>query len=192
MATRMQQRRGTAADWAAQNPILAAGEIGFETDTKVIKLGDGATPWASLGTPYLTAAGGTITGALSVPAPTANAHAARKQDVDSKLSLSGGSMTGTLTLLAPTAPSHAARKSDVDSKLSLTGGTISGSLTVPAPTSSAHAARKEDVDSRLPLSGGVITGNLLVQGTLISNSEPHIFVQSGEPLGAKTNDLWGW
>ena len=37
MATRMQQRRGTAEQWTTANPILAPGEIGFETDTREIK-----------------------------------------------------------------------------------------------------------------------------------------------------------
>ena len=48
MATRMQQRRGTAAQWTAANPILAAGEIGFETDTNKFKMGNGATAWTAL------------------------------------------------------------------------------------------------------------------------------------------------
>ena len=48
MATRMQQRRGTAAQWTAANPVLAAGEIGFETDTNKFKVGNGSTAWASL------------------------------------------------------------------------------------------------------------------------------------------------
>lgn len=48
MATRMQQRRGTAAQWTAANPTLAAGEIGFETDNNRFKIGDGATAWADL------------------------------------------------------------------------------------------------------------------------------------------------
>lgn len=46
--TRIQIRRGTAAEWAAANPILAAGEEGFTTDTKVLKIGDGTTPWNTL------------------------------------------------------------------------------------------------------------------------------------------------
>lgn len=48
MATRMQQRRGTAAQWTAANPILAAGEIGFETDTSKFKMGNGSSAWAAL------------------------------------------------------------------------------------------------------------------------------------------------
>ena len=48
MATRMQQRRGTAAQWTAANPILAAGEIGFETDTNKFKMGNGSSTWTAL------------------------------------------------------------------------------------------------------------------------------------------------
>ena len=48
MATRMQQRRGTAAQWTTANPILAAGEIGFETDNNKFKIGDGVNHWDDL------------------------------------------------------------------------------------------------------------------------------------------------
>ena len=48
MATRMQQRRGTAAQWTAADPILAAGEIGYETDTNQFKIGDGVNAWSDL------------------------------------------------------------------------------------------------------------------------------------------------
>ena len=48
MATRMQQRRGTASQWTAANPVLAAGEIGFETDSGMFKVGDGTNLWSAL------------------------------------------------------------------------------------------------------------------------------------------------
>jgi len=48
MATRMQQRRGTAAQWTAANPVLAAGEIGFETDANKFKIGNGSSTWSAL------------------------------------------------------------------------------------------------------------------------------------------------
>ena len=52
MATRMQQRRGTAAQWISTNsgngPILAAGEIGYESDTNKFKIGDGTNHWLTL------------------------------------------------------------------------------------------------------------------------------------------------
>jgi hypothetical protein len=41
-------RRGTAAAWTAANPVLAAGEPGWESDTNKLKIGDGATAWNAL------------------------------------------------------------------------------------------------------------------------------------------------
>jgi len=58
MATRMQQRRGTASQWNNADPVLAAGEIGFEIDTVKFKIGDGINEWSLLdyfsATPDLT------------------------------------------------------------------------------------------------------------------------------------------
>jgi hypothetical protein len=48
MAARMQQRRGTAAQWTSANPILGSGEIGFETDTIKFKIGNGTSTWSNL------------------------------------------------------------------------------------------------------------------------------------------------
>jgi hypothetical protein len=47
--TRLQIRRGTASNWTSANPTLYAGEIGYETDTGLFKIGtDGITAWNSL------------------------------------------------------------------------------------------------------------------------------------------------
>lgn len=48
MATQIQLRRDTAANWASTNPVLGQGEPGFETDTGGFKIGDGTTNWNSL------------------------------------------------------------------------------------------------------------------------------------------------
>lgn len=48
MAVRIQLRRGTAAEWTSANPTLMVGELGYETDTGLYKVGDGSTAWASL------------------------------------------------------------------------------------------------------------------------------------------------
>lgn len=44
----IQNRRGTAAQWVAANPVLAAGELGYETDTNRFKIGNGSQNWNSL------------------------------------------------------------------------------------------------------------------------------------------------
>ena len=41
-------RRDTAANFTSANPTLALGEIAYETDTRNIKVGDGATAWTAL------------------------------------------------------------------------------------------------------------------------------------------------
>jgi len=44
----IQQQRGTAAALTATNPVIAAGQIVYETDTGKMKIGDGTTAWSSL------------------------------------------------------------------------------------------------------------------------------------------------
>jgi len=46
----LQFRRGTAAQWTADNPLLAVGEMGIESDTELFKIGDGVKRWILL--PY--------------------------------------------------------------------------------------------------------------------------------------------
>lgn len=48
MSTRIQLRRGLAADWTAANPTLAEGEIAVELDTGKYKVGNGVLDWISL------------------------------------------------------------------------------------------------------------------------------------------------
>lgn len=53
MPARIQLRRGSAAFWDSENPILRSGEPGVEThpdQPAKLKIGDGATPWREL--PY--------------------------------------------------------------------------------------------------------------------------------------------
>lgn len=68
MARKIQFRRGTAASWTSTDPTLAIGELGLETDTGKIKIGDGVTAWSAR--PYIDAA------ALAHIADTSAAHAA--------------------------------------------------------------------------------------------------------------------
>ena len=46
----IQPRRGTSDQWTSANPVLAVGEMGYETDTKKFKYGDGLSNWSDL--PY--------------------------------------------------------------------------------------------------------------------------------------------
>lgn len=44
----IQVRRGTTAQWTAANPILAAGEPGYDIDLEVFKIGNGTDHWLTL------------------------------------------------------------------------------------------------------------------------------------------------
>jgi len=48
MAIRIQLRRDTAANWVSSNPVLRQGEIGIETDTLLMKLGNGTSTWTQI------------------------------------------------------------------------------------------------------------------------------------------------
>jgi hypothetical protein len=100
VVTQIQVRRGTASQWTSTNPVLAAGEQGFETDTLKLKIGNGSSAWNSLA--YVaTGANGTIT---SITAGTG---------------LSGGTITTTGTIAIDTATTV-----DVSTAQTLTNKTL--------------------------------------------------------------------
>ena len=78
--TTIKLRRGTAAQWSSANPVLAAGEMGIETDTQRSKFGNGTSTWSALSYSVGDSSGiGTIdwTSVLNKPtefAPEAHTH----------------------------------------------------------------------------------------------------------------------
>jgi hypothetical protein len=48
LATLIQIRRDTEANWTSNNPVLASGEIAFSTDQNKIKIGNGSSAWTVL------------------------------------------------------------------------------------------------------------------------------------------------
>lgn len=114
MAIKLQIRRGTASNWTSSNPTLESGEIGFETDTGNVKIGDGATAWTSLGYvsstyPQVTVAGTDINAAgyraqgryligtgVTSNVPSAWTPASDAPAVLHVTALSGGSVTHVL------------------------------------------------------------------------------------------------
>jgi hypothetical protein len=113
-------RRDLAANWLIADPVLSAGEIGLESDTNKIKLGDGSTHWELLDYFYgaldvvnfveslVQGTGVTITGnSGSGTTPTINIG----QDV----AVSASPAFAQVTLNnSPTADSHAVTKAYAD------------------------------------------------------------------------------
>ena len=91
VVTQIQVRRGTAASWASANPVLAAGEWGYETDTKLYKIGDGTTAWNAL--VYLN----NLT-VVTTPTFTANSYTLAATDAAETLLASNAASAGTLQI----------------------------------------------------------------------------------------------
>jgi hypothetical protein len=54
----LRHRRDTAANWTSNNPVMQAGQLGYETDTLKFKFGDGSTSWISLSYAAAVSTGG--------------------------------------------------------------------------------------------------------------------------------------
>ena len=95
MATKIQVRRDTAANWTSANPTLSDGEIGYETDTGYMKIGDGTTAWSSLS--YFTP------GAVDGDNDTTYTIGTTQSGSDANVTLTGSDATNdTITLVAGT------------------------------------------------------------------------------------------
>ena len=92
MTSVIQVKRGTASAWTSANTVLAAGEVGFETDTKKMKVGDGSTAWTSLG---YTVTDGDISG---VTAGTGLSGGGNSGAVTLAIDSTVATLTGTQTL----------------------------------------------------------------------------------------------
>ena len=91
MATKIQVRRDTAANWTSANTVLSAGEMGWESDTGYMKIGDGTTAWSSLS--YFTPSG--------ADANTTYTVGAAQNAANADITLAGSdASTDTLSLVA--------------------------------------------------------------------------------------------
>lgn len=156
-------RRDTAAEWAADNPVLKLGETGWTTDTRRVKLGDGVTAWNDL--PYAADE------AASVQAETDRAEAAEQALADD--------ITAEATTRANADTNEATARANADNNLqdqidNITGSdveTVAGvppvggdvptvglktALSLPADTAGALG----DVDIRLDAAEGELAGRL--------------------------------
>ena len=73
MAYRIILRRDTSANWTLNNPVLLAGEPGYETDSGKMKMGDGESTWNNLAYFVINPTG--VTGATGSEGATGSAGA---------------------------------------------------------------------------------------------------------------------
>lgn len=162
MATKIQLRRDTAAQWTANNPTLSAGELGYETDTKKVKIGNGSDAWNSLS--YIQIELGTDT--------TGN-YVATVSGTSNQVSVSGsGSESASVTISLPqdiattSSPTFAGATLDavqVGVTASNEIDTSSGNLTIDS------AGGTTTVDDNL-----VVNGDLTVSGTTTTVSTEEV------------------
>lgn len=77
MADTIQIRRDTTANWTSTDPVLRAGELGQDTTTGYLYLGDGSTAWTGLTAIQPGAGGGGGTGDVVGPASATDNAAVR-------------------------------------------------------------------------------------------------------------------
>jgi hypothetical protein len=108
MATRMQQRRGTAAQWistnSGQGPVLNAGEIGFEIDNNRFKIGDGVNHWVDL--PYFSDVDSILGGISGIDLPAT-------LDTLNELAAAMGDDPAFLTTIATNLSNHASDTTNI-------------------------------------------------------------------------------
>jgi hypothetical protein len=93
-------KHGTAAEWTAANPILALGEEGYETDTKLRKVGDGVTAYNSLA--YQPGGVSTVAGVSPVSSDVPAVGLATALQTAGLAPKASPALTGTPTAPTPT------------------------------------------------------------------------------------------
>ena len=209
MATRMQQRRGTASQWTSANPILNAGEMGWESDTNKFKIGDGTNHWADLD--YFIDVNSTVNPAFG---SSITFEGATSNDFETTLAITDPTADRTITF--PDATGTVALTSDI-SELSqdavdaaLTAGTGitktyndgANTLTLAVDTTTIQArvtdvsdteigylngvtsAIQTQIDAKAPLASPTFTGTVTLPANTISQS-----MMSDDSVG--TNEIGG-
>jgi hypothetical protein len=167
MATRMQQRRGTASQWTSANPVLNAAEMGWESDTNKFKIGDGTNHWADLD--YFIDANSTVNPAFG---SSITFEGATANDFETTLAITDPTADRTITF--PDATGTVALTTDIvsaevtaSSTNTFTNKSVSlATNTVTGTTAEFNSALS---DSNFVTTGdtGTVTSTMIVDGTIV-------------------------
>jgi len=176
---RLRLRADTAANWTSVNPILLANELGRETDTGKIKIGNGTSTWTSLAyqawatLPVAVNAGGTgqtsyTNGQLLIGNTTGNTLTKATLTAGSGVAITNG--TGSITVAASgIANTNIAADAEI-AVSKLQDGTARQLLQTAANGTDVEWASNIDIPGTLDVTGNaVFDANLTVQGDLTVN-----------------------
>jgi hypothetical protein len=178
MATRMQQRRGTAAQWISTNagagPVLNAGEMGWESDTNKFKIGDGVNNWTSLD--YFSDINSTVNPAFG---SSITFEGATANDFETTLAITDPTAdrtitfpdaTGTVALTSDIAVTASSTTTFSNKSISLGSNTITSTLaqlnTAISDADVASLAGAETLTNKT-LTSPVITGAVFNDGSIV-------------------------
>jgi hypothetical protein len=188
MATRMQQRRGTAAQWTSTNagagPVLNAGEIGWESDTNRFKIGDGVNNWSNLD--YFADINSTINPSFGTSivfeGATADSYETTLQVTDptddrtitlpnvSGTVITTGNLSDITNIGVFTSTITMEGSSADDYELTLSAGNPTADRTITFPDSTGTVALTSDLSSYAPLNSPTFTGTVTLPANTISQS----------------------
>lgn len=157
MANKVQLRRDTYANWASTNPVLANGEQSLETNTGLVKIGDGTTAYTSVKYQLLntyrqtadgTAIGPTIADYFTTAAFTMAAGGIYEIEYDIYFTKT---TAGTVTFTLTTA------QTPVNVVASYVGTAVGGNATV-GTAQTAAVTGGATTTTALPATGSLTTG----------------------------------
>ena len=167
MPTKIQLRRDTAADWTSNNPTLAAGEFGWESDTNRFKIGDGSAAWASLAyADTLKTLGDILVNGSTISAPS-NGDLTLTTSGTGNINLGEFIVNGTTLSSSDSSSININEGLIVDGTLNASGQATLSGLAYPTSDGSANQFLKTDGSGALSFADLSI-GDLTIVGSTIS------------------------
>ena len=179
--TTIQFRRGTASEWTSANPILAAGEAGYETDTGKFKIGNNSTAWNSLSY-FQTGAGSSSNSFATISTPSGTSPVADSATdtltltAGTGITITGNSTTDTIEIASTITDTNttytlASGTNNGTLKLTPSSGSVQDNIAVTGLGTGAYAT----ISNYAALSGATFTGQ--IQSTHASTwSSPAIII----------------
>ena len=160
MATRIQVRRGTAAQWNTSNTVLDVGEFGFNTTTYQLKIGDGTTNWNTL--EYLPTADSLDTSLGSYI------------ELNEKGDINGvAELDASRNILAPAGIVFEGTANDHETSLVVTDPTADRSITIPDATGTVALLDVTQTFSNksIALGSNTVSGTIAQFNTALSDAD---------------------